>query len=178
MANQIVESQTKSTGLVGARPQNSRENDQFLTFTLASDQQGLLPTSQLLEIVRVDLSEITAIAGLSPSVMGIYNWRGDVTWVVDLASLLGYAPLYTQAYRLKKFQDKCHVLFLKSQDMVIGIAVQQVGQVMKCDSSKLQKSGISFSNPILADVCHGYWLNPDNEALLVLDGHAIMRNVQ
>ena len=58
--------------------------EQFLTFSLGQDQQqALLPTSQLLEIVRVNLSQITPIAGIAPYVMGVYNWRGDVIWVID-----------------------------------------------------------------------------------------------
>ncbi|MFM7887727.1 MAG: CheW domain-containing protein, partial [Pseudanabaena sp.] len=101
--------------------------EQFLTFSLVPDQQALLPTKQLLEIVKVDLSQITAIAGISTNVMGVYNWRGDVIWMVDLASLLGYKPLYAQGYEQRSSQDRCHVIFLRSQEYVLGFAVSSVG---------------------------------------------------
>ncbi len=169
MTNQTIGNQKQSTQL--ARSQS--EIEQFLTFSLAPDQQALLPTRQLLEIVKVNLSQITAIAGLAPSVMGIYNWRGDVIWVVDLASLLGYTPLYAQEYAQEYAQDKCHIIFLRSQDNVIGFAVSQVGQMLRCDVATIQTSAIAFANPAMMKVCRGYWLSGSDETFLVLDGEAI-----
>jgi positive phototaxis protein PixI len=169
MTNQMISSQKKSAQL--AKSQAAFE--QFLSFYLETDQPALLPTQQLLEIVKVSLSQITAIAGLAPSVMGIYNWRGDVIWVVDLASLLGYKPIYTQQYEQEKLQDKCHIIFLRSQDNVIGFAVARVGQMVRCDISTIQTSGLTFANPTMMQACRGYWLSGAEETFLVLDGDAI-----
>jgi positive phototaxis protein PixI len=168
MTNQMISSQKKSTQLA----KSQAVVEQFLSFYLEA-QQALLPTQQLLEIVKVSLSQITAIAGLAPSVMGIYNWRGDVIWVVDLASLLGYKPLYAQQYEQEKLQDKCHIIFLRSQDNVIGFAVPRVGQMVKCDISSIQTSGLTFANPAMMQACRGYWLSETEETFLVLDGDAI-----
>ena len=151
------------------------DTEQFLTFSLSLEQQALLPTQQLLEIVKVNLSQITAIAGLEPYVMGIYNWRGDVIWVVDLASMLGFTPIYAQEDDRGGFQDRCHIIFLRSQDMTIGFAVPQVGQMVKIDTTKIQASAIAFKYESLADICSGYWLNANNQMLLVLDGVAIIQ---
>ena len=169
MTNQMIGSQKNLAQLA----KSQTELDQFLSFSLAPEQQALLPTHQLLEIVQVNLSQITAIAGLAPSVMGIYNWRGDVIWVVDLASLLGYKPLYAQEYAQGKFQDKCHVIFLRNQDNVIGFAVSQVGQIMRCDISRIQTSALTFTNPKIMQACRGYWLSGTDETFLVLDVDAI-----
>jgi positive phototaxis protein PixI len=156
--------------------------EQFLAFSLTnsqtSNQQALLPAKQLLEIVNVNLSQITAIAGLSsPSVMGIYNWQGDVIWVVDLASMLGYKPLYAQEYSLGNFQDKCHIIFLRSQDTVLGFAVAKVWQMMRCDTSTIQTTNLGFANQAVMQACRGYWLSDKNETFLVLDGNAIAQIV-
>lgn len=174
MTNKMISSQKKSTKLA----KSQTEIEQFLSFSLTSDQQALIATRQLLEIVKIDLSQITAIAGLAPSVMGIYNWRGDVIWVVDLASLLGHQPLYAQTYEYEKFQDKCHVIFLRSQDNVIGFAVSEVGQMIKCDLAAIQTSAIAFANPVMMQVCKGYWLRGADETFLVLDGEAIAQALQ
>ena len=168
MTNQMISSRKKSTQLA----KSQAVVEQFLSFYLES-QQALLPTQQLLEIVKVSLSQITAIAGLAPSVMGIYNWRGDVIWVVDLASLLGYKPIYAQQYEQEKIQDKCHIIFLRSQDNVIGFAVPRVGQMVKCDISTIQTSALTFANPAMMQACRGYWLSGSEETFLVLDGDAI-----
>lgn len=170
MANKMIGSQKKITQLA---------NEQFLTFSLSTDQQALLPTNQLLEIVKVNLSQITAIAGIAPYVMGVYNWRGDVIWVVDLASMLGYKPIYAQDIEQGKFQDKCHIIFLRIQDMVIGFAVSRVGQMIGCDTTKIQSiSALSLSNPVMTKVCQGYWMSGGDETFLVLDGDAIAEIAQ
>lgn len=169
MTSQMIGSPKNSTQ--PSKPQITTE--QLLSFSLEREQQALLPTHQLLEIVKVDLSQITAIAGLDKSIMGIYNWRGDVIWVVDLASLLGCKPLYAQGYAQEKFQDKCHIIFLRSQDNVIGLAVSHIGQMMRCDVAKIQTSALTFGNPEMMQVCQGYWLSGDEETFLVLDGDAI-----
>lgn len=174
MTSQIVnqKSLTEPKGLI-----ETLTTEQFLTFSLAQDQQqGLLPTSQLLEIVKVNLSQITPIAGIAPYVMGVYNWRGDVIWVIDLASMLGYKPLYAQDQ--SKFQDKCHIIFLRIQDAVIGLAVSQVGQMIKCDISKIQTSGLAFANPVMQKACRGYWLSGSRDTFLVFDGEAIAQSAQ
>lgn len=153
--------------------------EQFLAFSITSNQKALLPTRQLLEIVNVNLTQITAIAGLSsPSVMGIYNWRGDVIWVVDLASMLGYKPLYAQEYNLGNFQDKCHIIFLRSQDTVLGFAVAKVWQMVRCDASTIQTTNLGFANQAAMQACRGYWLSDKNETFLVLDGNAIAQVVR
>ena len=169
MTSQMIDSQTNLNQL----SKSQMKTAQFLSFYLEADQQALLPTDQLLEIVKVNLSQITAIAGLDKSVMGIFNWRGEVIWVIDLASLLGYKPLYAQEYTQEKFQDKCHIIFLRSQENVIGFAVSHVGQMMKCDVAKIQSSVLTFANPEMMQVCRGYWLSGDEETFLVLDGKAI-----
>lgn len=173
MANQIIGSQQNLP-----KTKKDQSLDQFLTFVLAPEQKALLPTQQLLEIVKVNLSQLTAIAGISTSIMGVYNWRGDVIWVVDLASMLGYKPLYAQEYDQGKFQDKCHIIFLRSQDHVLGFAVSQVGQMIRCDKATIQTSGFTFTNPAMMKACRGYWLNGSNETFLVLDGDAITQIVQ
>jgi len=169
MTIQMIDSQKNLNQLAKSQIKTA----QFLSFYLESDQQALLPTDQLLEIVKVNLSQITAIAGLAPSIMGIYNWRGDVIWVVDLASLLGYKPLYAQQYAQEKLRDKCHIVFLRSQDNVIGFAVQHVGQIVKCDISTIQTSALTFANLAMMQACRGYWLSGSEETFLVLDGDAI-----
>jgi positive phototaxis protein PixI len=169
MTNQMISSRKKSTQLA----MSQADVEQFLSFYLESDQPALLPTGQLLEIVKVSLSQITAIAGLAPSVMGIYNWRGDVIWVVDLASLLGYKPLYAQQYEQEKLQDRCYIIFLRSQDNVIGFAVPRVGQMVRCNISTIQNSALTFANTAMMQACRGYWLSGAEETFLVLDGDAI-----
>ncbi len=184
LSSSQVNSQGNSKKLIKSTINQSTE--QFLAFSLTNSQtsssvgaqKAMLPTKQLLEIVNVNLTQITAIAGLSsPSVMGIYNWRGEVIWVVDLASLLGYEPLYAQEYALRNFQDKCYIIFLRSQGTVLGFAVTKVWQMMQCDPNVIQTTNLGFTNQTAMQACRGYWLNENHETFLVLDGNAIAQIV-
>ena len=100
---------------------------QFLSFFLTSDIQAMLPTEELGEIIKIDPSQIVPVFDLSPAIMGVYNHRGEVLWVVDLALLLELEPLYKQNY-----YQSYNVLLINKQDRILGLAIRQVGHLVLC----------------------------------------------
>ncbi len=71
--------------------------EQFLQVRLWSDAPLLLPVQNLVEILKLNLSQVVPMFQMPPWVMGVYNWRGDMLWVADLGHFLGLAPWYEQA---------------------------------------------------------------------------------
>ncbi len=70
---------------------------QFLQVYLAAERSLLLPVQQLVEILTIAQSQVVPLFQMPPWVMGVYNWRGEVLWVVDLNHLLGLPPWYQQS---------------------------------------------------------------------------------
>lgn len=69
---------------------------QFLQVYLEAERSLLLPVQQLVEILTIAQPQVVPLFQMPAWVMGVYNWRGDVLWVVDLNHLLGLTPWYQQ----------------------------------------------------------------------------------
>jgi Chemotaxis signal transduction protein len=67
------------------------EQSRFLQFALG-EYQLLFPLEKLQEIFSLNLSQVTAVPELASYVMGIYNWRGNLAWLIDLQELLTGTP--------------------------------------------------------------------------------------
>ncbi|NJL49000.1 MAG: chemotaxis protein CheW [Leptolyngbyaceae cyanobacterium SM2_5_2] len=76
---------------------NSSLEEQFLQIYLWPELPLLLPVQNLVEILKLSLNQVVPMFQMSPWVMGVYNWRGDMLWVADLGHFLGLAPWYEQA---------------------------------------------------------------------------------
>ena len=70
--------------------------EQFLRLYLDGETGALLPISQLTEVLNVSYSQVMPIPHMYPWIMGVYNWRGEILWLVDLANLVGITPMYQQ----------------------------------------------------------------------------------
>ena len=70
-----------STSSSGAIADNG---EQFLRISLASNTLALLPVQYLSEVLTMPNGQIMPIPHMTPWVMGAYNWRGEILWMVDL----------------------------------------------------------------------------------------------
>lgn len=147
------------------------QTQQFLTFQLSAETLAMIPTGQLTEILSIHAASIVEIPDMSQSVMGATNWRGEVLWLVDLASYLGFPPLKIQS----TLQANYNVIILRSQDRVLGFVVERVRQMVRCDRNQIQPHRSSQNTPELEQALKGYWLASKQEMFLALDGDALVR---
>ncbi len=142
---------------------------QYLSFHLTPGLQAMLPTEQLGEILRLEPRQIVPIFDVPPAVMGVGNRRGEVLWIVDLACLLGLEPLFNQ--------DCSHlysIIVLQKQNQVVGLAVNQVGQLVLCKASQIQPSQAENIPLKLAFCLKGEKRSLYKKTLLVLDGEKLL----
>lgn len=143
---------------------------QFLSFFLTAEIQAMLPTEELGEIIKIDPSYIVPIFDLSPAVMGVYNHRGEVLWVVDLSCLLQLEPLYKQNY-----YNSYNVLLIKKDQRVIGLAVRQVGYLVLCKTGQIRRSTLQELTPKLSFCLAGEKRNSQGDTILALDGDRVIQ---
>lgn len=142
---------------------------QFLSFFLSSSHRAMLLTQQLIEILSVSASQIVPVPDTSVQVMGVCNWRGEVLWLVDLGYLLGAEPLSMQRYHYSNFS----VVVVHHQGYTLGLVVEQASQMFWCHSDQFQMLP-SLQQSQITPCLQGYWLSPQGETLLVLDGVALV----
>jgi positive phototaxis protein PixI len=136
---------------------------QCLRFRLTAGTTVLLPVEQITEILSLPAVEVIPIPQMPPWVLGVYNWRGEVLWIADLAVKLGLEPLVATSYP---------TILLHSQGQRLGLAVQGVEDMVWSES--LQPLTRSWLPPALTAVATGFWLDPSGEALILLNGTALL----
>lgn len=154
------------------------DRQQFLKFHLEPDTKIMFPINQLTEVLKIPIGKIIPIPHMHPWVMGVYNWRGEILWMVDLGHLVGLTPWHQIA---KSFSYYNAIVLSssgeeskKSERKSIGLIVDRVEDIEMCDPSSIQSPPASAVTPELAPFLHGYWVKPNGEVLLSLSGDAIL----
>ncbi len=160
--------------------QNSNAGDQYLRFYLEPNTTALLPVQQLTEVLTIPISQIVPIFNMPAWVMGVYNWRGEILWMVDLNHLVGLTPWYQQTS--SSSVHSVVVLYLRSNNpksgniksKMLGLVVNRIEDIEWCNSDLIQSPPSSTVTPELVPFLRGYWLKSNREMLAILDGEAIL----
>ena len=155
-------------------------SEQFLRFRLFPNTIALLPVPQLTEVLTIRSSQIVPIFHMPAWVMGVYNWRGEILWMVDLGHLVGLTPWHQQpssasactAIVLQTRSGRATPTNVKSQ--MLGLVVNRVEDIEWCNTDLIQSPPSSTVTPSLVPFLRGYWLKSDDEILPVIDGKAIL----
>ena len=154
-------------------------NEQFLRFRLEPYTTALLPIRQLTEVLKIPLGQIMPIPHMPNWVMGVYNWRGEILWMLDLGYLLGLMPWYQQTLGGSTYSAiVLHTEFntpLNEQigHQSLGLVVSRVEDIEWLDPGMIQSPPGTTAKTGLAPFLRGYWVKSDGEMLDVLDGNAI-----
>lgn len=155
-------------------------SEQFLRFHLWPNTTALLPVLQLTAVLKIPKGQIVPIPSMPAWVMGVYNWRGEILWVVDLGHLVGLNPWYQQtssasahtAVVLHVRSNNARSSHVKGQ--MLALVVNRVENIEWCNPDLIQSPPSPTVTSDLVRFLRGYWLNPNGEMLAVLDGKAIM----
>lgn len=161
----------------------AKNQKQFVQLHFAAKIDALLPTEQLAEIVTVLPDQIMPMPHMSPWLMGVHNWRAEILWLVDLGQLVGFTPLYRRVLATSNYTVAVLQLPIfnsasdESHSQTIGLVVDGVGNIQRCDADLLQSSSCSATDTKLEKLLRGYWLKSEREILAVLDPNAIWREI-
>ncbi len=161
-----------------AKPQSLDRTaaEQFLKFYLHPDTRLMLPITQITEVLKIQFGHIVPLPQMPSWIMGVYNWRGDILWMVDLADLLGLEPWYRHSPRshhtavvLSPNRERRD----RSSNAHLGLVVSSIEDLVACEVGAIQSALGLRINARLGSFLQGYWLEPGGEAILALDGKAI-----
>lgn len=160
---------TNSLSLLSSEPPLPEESRQkFLRFSLGPQDSGLLPLEQISEVLRVSVADILPVPEMPSCVLGIYNWRGEMLWLIDLEHLVDCPPLLRQG-RLEFLMAM--VIQINGQSM--GLVVQNVNDIEWHDAEQLQSAAAGLFPPGLLPFVKGYLPGAKGT---VLDTEAIARS--
>lgn len=152
--------------------------EQFLRFYLEPDTKVMLSVAQLTEVLTISLGQIIPIPHMPAWVMGAYNWRGEILWMVDLGHLVELTPWHQQTQRSATYK----ALVLRSfsgestatKSQVLGLVIGRVEDIEWCNPEDIQSPPASTVAPGLSPFLRGFWVKPDGDIIVTLEGDAIM----
>lgn len=97
----------------------------LLSFPIGKYRNSLILLEQITEIFRVNLDEILSVPETPSSILGAYNWRGDMLWLIDLEHLIGGASLF----ELIPLSKSPTAIVLQVDNYYFGLVVKSVNEI-------------------------------------------------
>ena len=170
---------------INSAPENTTEvaqKKQFLRFYLEPKTTVMLPIEQVTEVLKLSLNKIVPIPQMPVWTMGIYNWRGEILWTVDLGHLLGLNTWQEQQIHhsyatalIISFPNGSKAKGLQKKSL--GLIIKDVEDIEWCNPSLIQPPPPPAITPALAPFIKGYWLKTGGEVIFVLDGDSIINAI-
>ena len=148
---------------------------QFLRFKLQPNFTVLIEVELVTEVVNISIDRVVPMPHLPPTVLGVYNWRGEILWIVDLAMLIGVAG------SRQHYQNPQPIIILSSgtsnedrQRKTIGFVVDEIEEIESGKLDLIQSPESDNIYPKLSSWMRGWWESATGENFLVLDGQLIL----
>lgn len=153
--------------------------EQFLRLVFVEGTTVLLPLLQMTEVLTLSPGHITPMPHLPAWVMGVYNWRGEILWMVDLGHLCGFTPWYAESSHLSTMSAVVLNRLDQSRSTaaripMLGLVVNQIDDIEWCDPSTIQLLPSSTTPPGLTPFLRGFRWEAAGEMQAVLNGDAIL----
>ncbi len=143
----------------------------FLSFSLGVRDTAVIPLEQITEVVQIPLTEICGVPQMPNCVVGIYNWRGEMLWLVDLEEMLGYPPLLQGS----NFLSKMMVLVLEHEGKYLGILIRQLIDIDWLDTQRMKQPSEEVFYPEMTPFLRGYFINDAEQMIFNLDASAMLQ---
>lgn len=159
----------------------------FLRFSFSRDETALLPLMNIRQVMNVPSQNILPVPAMPDSVVGIYNFRGEMLWLVDLGLQIGQG-VTTKGDRLTaqpSFQPASQfsgssrqlsgrmAIVIQAQGQSLGLLVPDVMDIESHHPKQLQPPAIDLFPPGLLPFMQGYLVRSSSP---VLDASALIHD--
>ncbi len=167
--------------LIGTSAQRGKkhsEEEQFLKFILLPDTNLMISLTEIAAVLKIPFGQVIPIPEMPSWVIGVYNWRGEIVWMIDLGQLLGFTPWYQQS--VSTSNHKAVVIHPSDQNRksrttgdLVGLIVSDVNDIEWCNTNELHSPPASAVTNELAPFLRGYWVKDGGEIIVTIDSDAI-----
>ncbi|MBR8832642.1 MAG: purine-binding chemotaxis protein CheW [Stigonema ocellatum SAG 48.90 = DSM 106950] len=145
--------------------------EKYLSFNLGAKDTAVISLQNITEVFPVSLAEICAVPQMPSCVLGIYNWRGEMLWLIDLDKMLGYTPLLPEVNLLSKMM----VIVLQSNGKSLGLMVRQLMDIELLDTQQIKFPESQLFSPEISSFLQGYFINYFEKMMIALNATAIIQ---
>lgn len=158
---------------------DSKQVRKFLQFQLGKSEKShksivqgdiaLLDAEIVSEVITISPDDILPVPQMFYCVLGIYSWRSEMLWIVDLENLLGYPPPLAQ----NNPHQELLVMVVQVQGQSIGLVVSGIDNLIEHDLSKFKSSSAEIFSEDILPFLHGYFAGIDNDIVMLIDAEEI-----
>ena len=141
----------------------------FLRFQLCPESTALLPVDGIAAVISIAVAEILPVPPMPGCVLGIYNWQGEMLWLVDLVHQVGFPS----TLRRGNLSTTVMAIVVQVDGQSLGLVVPQVYDIESHDPQQLQPASTALFPQKLLPFVQGY-LTCDRST--VLDVAAILQD--
>ncbi len=153
--------------------QTTLDNKQkFLSLNLGARDTAVISLQEITEVFQVSLADICGVPQMPSCVLGIYNWRGEMLWLVDLEEMLGYPPVLQGA----NFLSNMMAVVLEREGKYLGLLVRSLMDIEWLDTNEIKTPSAELFYPAMSPFLKGYFINSSEEMVLSLDATAIIQS--
>ena len=159
--------------------QSNKQVRKFLQFQLGKSEKvhkstlqgdiALLDAEIVTEVISIASQEILPVPQMFYCVLGIYSWRSEMLWIVDLENLLGYPPPLAE----DRPNRELLIMVVQYQGQSIGLMVSEIDNLIEHDLSKFKSSSPEIFSEDVLPFLQGYLASADNDIVMLIDTEEI-----
>ena len=166
--NQMSPAQTK-------QPSDKIELNQskrFLGFTIGDSLKALIPLVDLQATIEISLSEILPVPQMNESLLGIMNYGGKATWVIDLAHLMG-GTCYLHTPEVSTGMG----MLFRAQNETVALLIDRVGTIETHDDRQCLPIGELMFTDRIRLFLSGYFIDVQQQLRVVVDLQQVIKSL-
>jgi positive phototaxis protein PixI len=148
------------------------KQQKFLSFNLGVGDTAVISLDQITEVLQISWGDICGVPQMPSYILGVYNWRDEMLWLVDLDEMLGYPPLSQTANMVVKMM----AIVLEENGKYLGLLVRQLMDIEWLDPHQMKAASAELFSPSISPFLQGYFMNDEEKMILNLDAEAIIHS--
>ena len=158
----------------------SRAVRKFLRFYLGSGDRpnasmtnsdlALLEAEIVTEVITISPKELLPVPQMPYCVLGIYSWRSEMLWVVDVENLLGYPPSLSED---ADADETILVMVVQVQGQSMGLVVSRIDSIIEQNLEQFKSSSSEIFSEDIMPFLYGYFTDEHNNIIMLIDAEEI-----
>jgi positive phototaxis protein PixI len=142
-----------------------------LSFQLGEKDTAVVSLDQITEVLPVSLGEVCSVPQMHPCVLGIYNWRSEMLWLVDLDQMFGY----NQTFVRSNLGATIMAVVVQIQGKYLGFVVHKLLEIESLDTMRMNPPDTTLFNSQISRFVKGYFINDSQQMVIALDINKIFQ---
>ncbi|PSB57780.1 chemotaxis protein CheW [Chamaesiphon polymorphus] len=148
------------------------ENQRFLGFTIGDNLNALIPLIDLQATIKILLTEILPVPQMHESLLGIINYGGKATWVLDLAHLMG-----GNGYLKTPEMTTGMGMLFQIHNETVALLIDRVGTIETYNVQQCLPLGETMFTERMRLFLSGYFIDDKQQSRVIIDLQQIIRAI-